>query len=208
MGAVTISSSYGAGGAWIGPAVAERLGFEFYDRAIPVAVAHQLAIAAEEVLEYDEKPPGRMERMLQALANSVIPLGPDPSAEVLNNPRRIREGTEVVLRSIADGAGGVVLGRAAMAVLRGRDDVLCVRLDGPVEARVKLATERFGLDQAAAEAAQRETDGARESYSQMFYGVSQGDVSLYHVILDSTALSSDACVQVIVDSARDRLHLA
>ena len=205
MAAVTISSSYGAAGATIGPAVADQLGFEFYDRAIPVAVAHKLAMAADEVLDYDEKPPKRVDRLLQALANAVIPLGPNPAAELLNNPRRVREGTEEVLRAIADGPGGVVLGRAAMVVLKGRPDVLCVRLDGPVERRVAQATQLLGVDEQTARAAQRETDGARETYSQIFYGVSQSDASLYHLILDSTALPHEACVEMIATAARARL---
>jgi cytidylate kinase len=208
MGVVTISSSYGAGGATIGPTVAQKLGVDFFDRAIPVAVAHELALNAEEVLEYDERPPRRLERMLQALASSVIPLGPDPSTELMDNPRRIREATETLLRSIADGNGAVVLGRAAMVVLGKRPDVLCVRLDGPAEARITSMSELTHIDIEIARQAQRETDGAREAYSQSFYGVSQSDASLYHLILDSTAIDHDACVEIIVTAARARFEAA
>ena len=44
---VTISASYGAGGSWVGPQVAERLGCRFVDRAIPVQVAERLAVPVE-----------------------------------------------------------------------------------------------------------------------------------------------------------------
>jgi hypothetical protein len=35
MGTVTIAATYGSGGSAIGPAVAERLGLPFVERAIP-----------------------------------------------------------------------------------------------------------------------------------------------------------------------------
>ena len=43
---VTISASYGAGGSRIGPALAQRLGVEFLDRAIPTRVADRLGCLA------------------------------------------------------------------------------------------------------------------------------------------------------------------
>ncbi len=51
---VTISASYGAGGSRIGPAVAERLGVEFLDRAIPTRVADRLGCSLDDALAHDE----------------------------------------------------------------------------------------------------------------------------------------------------------
>ena len=48
MGIVTISASYGAGGPEVGPAVAERLGLDFHDRAIPVRVAGRLGVSTDD----------------------------------------------------------------------------------------------------------------------------------------------------------------
>ena len=42
MGTVTIAASFGAGGRVVGPAVAERLGLPFVDRAIPVQLAQEM----------------------------------------------------------------------------------------------------------------------------------------------------------------------
>lgn len=51
---VTISAAYGAGGGFVGPRVAERLGVTFLDRAIPASVAADLAEAPEEVLAVED----------------------------------------------------------------------------------------------------------------------------------------------------------
>ena len=39
---IALSAAYGAGGSIIGPALADRLGVPFLDRAIPLAVADRL----------------------------------------------------------------------------------------------------------------------------------------------------------------------
>lgn len=204
---VTISASYGAAGAHVGPAVARRLGVEFFDRAVPVAVAQRLAVTTEEATAHDERPPGLVDRLLAALANVGGAVGPEAAQEAALTRTGFCEGTEAVLREIADGPGGVVLGRAAMVVLAGRSDVLCVRLDAPVEARVAQAVRLLGVDEQTARAELRATDRARQAYTQVFYGVSQNDASLYHLIVDTTSMPIDAVVGIVVSAARARLSM-
>src|SRR5688500_19330428 len=55
MRVVTISATYGTAGSQIGPAVAERLGVPFVDRAIPGAVAEELGCTLEEALAHDDR---------------------------------------------------------------------------------------------------------------------------------------------------------
>ena len=54
MGVVTFSAAYGAAGAEVAPAVAERLGLPFHDRAIPAQVAGRLGVSVEEAEANDE----------------------------------------------------------------------------------------------------------------------------------------------------------
>lgn len=204
-GAVTISASYGAAGAPVGRAVADRFGLEFFDRAIPMEVARLLSVDAQEALTRDERPPGLVDRLLSALANAATPIGADAGLPVGSARTGYCETTEAVLREIADGPGGVLLGRAAMVVLGGRPDVLCVRLDGPVEARVGQAVLLNGVDEATARTELRDADRAREAYVRLFYGVSQDDPSLYHLSIDSTEIPVETCIELIVAAATPRL---
>ena len=96
-----------------------------------------------------------------------------------------------------------MLGRAGMVVLGGRPGVRCVRLDGPVEARIAQVVAH-GVDEASARQGQREVDSAREAYARVFFNVRQDDPRLYHVILDSTVLSAEACISIIVRAAQER----
>lgn len=201
---VTLSASYGARGDEIGRALAERLGLPFLDRAIPAAAAHQLAQTADVAESLDEPVPSRWERMAMGFANASTPMGPSQlPAEVIETPERFRAENESKLVALADTTGAVILGRAGMAVLGGRPDVLCVRLDGPVEARIAQVVAR-GADEESARKAQREVDKARDSFARVFFNVRQDDPKLYHLILDSTALSVLACLDIIVRAAEDR----
>jgi cytidylate kinase-like protein len=203
---VTISASFGAGGSLVGPAVAERLGIPFVDRAIPAAVADSLAVPLDRALAHDQVLPPAIVRILSKMASAVIPLGVAPMSppEGTDQEDVFRSGTERVLRDIADRTGGVLLGRAAAIVLANRPGALHVRLDGPKPARLERAKAR---DNRPAEEVQRlleETDRARISYVKHFYNCEPHDSRLYHLVLDSTAFPLDVCVDLIVTAANAR----
>ena len=205
-GVVTLSASYGAHGDKVGRAVAERLQLPFVDRAIPTtAAARQLGLPEESL---DEQPPSRWQRIAAGFANLGVPVGPIVlPADIPLTPEQFRSATDAQLQHVADTTGAVVLGRAGMIVFRRRPDVLCVRLDGPVEARIAQVVAQ-GVDQARARQGQREVDSAREAYARVFFNVRQDDPRLYHVILDSTVLSAEACIDIIVRAAQDRFGLS
>ena len=208
-GTITISSSYGSEGALIGREVAQRLGVTFFDRAIPVAVARELSVDTETALEQDWHAPGRVERFLSAMAAVSMPyLGTGVQPNAYSNPDLFRQATESVLHELADGGGGVILGRGSAVVLADRCDVLRVRLDGPVEARILQVCGQRGADEATIRREQKATDDAREAYLHFFYGTSQYEARLYNVTLDRTVLSREACIAIILRAAEDSLGLS
>lgn len=205
---VTISASFGAGGSIVGPKVAQRLGLPFLDRAIPVAAARRLQLPDSVAAALDEHAPSVLERLAGALAHASAPIGPDPIDMVGDDdPDEFRHATEAVLRQVADTTGAVVLGRCAMVVLAGRPDVLSVRLDGPVAARVASVAAREAMDVEEVRRAQHESDRTREAYARVFYRVRQDDPKLYHLMVDTTAIDLDSCVEMVVTAAAARCHL-
>jgi cytidylate kinase-like protein len=204
VGVVTISASYGAGGPEIGPAVAERLGLPFHDRAIPARVAGRLGVSQDDAEANDE-------RVLRGLWRLVASLGamPDPVGGVVPThsepPERVyREHTEKVLHEIADGAGGVVLGRGGAMVLRDRPDALHVRLDGPPEARLRAAVQRYGRPREELRRELEANDTTREAYVRHFYRCDPAAARHYHLVLDGTALPLETLVDLVATAARGR----
>ncbi|HWK29314.1 MAG TPA: cytidylate kinase-like family protein [Solirubrobacter sp.] len=197
---ITISASYGAGGSQIGPAVAQRLGVEFLDRAIPARVAERLQVPLDEALAHDESLGDAIGRFVSSFALLPELAGALVQSGVLAGEDYRRE-TERLLREHAAG-GAVILGRAGALVLADEPGALHVRLGGPRERRVAQAMRLRGLEHDDAEAQRKNSDRAREAYVRHFYGRDAKDPTLYHLVIDSTALPHDAVVEAIVACAR------
>jgi len=204
---VTLSASYGAGGSVIGPAVAERLGLPFLDRAIPVAVADRLAVSLDQAIAHDEQLPPWLGRLIALTARLPTLLGANAPlpAEAFGGTEEYKTHTAAVIRHLADTSGGVILGRGAAIVLRDRPDALHVRLDGPAALRIRQGAHLEQINLQTAAERLRRTDAAREAAFRHFYGRAPADPTLYHLIVDSTALPIDACVSLIVHAAAARL---
>lgn len=167
MASVTISASYGARGERIAQAVAERMGLAFLDRAIPLGIARQLHLSEETAESSDERAPTRWDRFANALSAAwAVTTATGVSPAPIQDADAFRRATESIILRVADTTGAVILGRAGMVVLGGRADVLCVRLDGPLEARIAQAVAD-GADPATASDAQRDVDGARNAYASL-----------------------------------------
>jgi cytidylate kinase len=199
MRGVTISAGYGAGGSVIAPAVAQRLDLPFLDRAISPAVLAQL----------NETEPGpvpersfgdRMLSLLSPLAGGVLGAGTDAAppdhASAADVAAAFREQAEATMRA-AFATGAVVLGRAGSAAFRQQPGILRVRLYGPPDERIAQGARIEGVDEQTARTRLREVDKSQEHYVRRLYAVSIDDPTLFHLQLDSTALSLDGCADLI-----------
>jgi hypothetical protein len=204
MGVVTVSASFGAGGAEIAPAVAAQLGLPFHDRVIPAEVAGRLGVPVAEAEANDETITRGLWRLVSSLGTMPDPVGGVLPTSSLPDERAYRDQTERVLGEIAAGPGGVVLGRAAAMVLRNRPDALHVRLDGPLDRRLAAAVERSGRPVEEVRRTLEAADRSREAYVRHFYRCDPTSVRHYHLVVDSTAFTLDEVVALVVTAARAR----
>ena len=204
MGVVTVSASFGAGGADIAPAVAERLGLPFHDRAIPALVAGRLGVPVAEAEANDETIARGLWRLITSLGSMPDPVGGVLPTSTLPDERAYREQTERVLGEIAAGPGGVVLGRAAALVLAERPDALHVRLDGPRDRRLAAARAQLHMSEQQVRRELDAADTAREAYVRHFYRCDPRAAKHYHLVVDATALRHEVVVDLVVTAARAR----
>src|SRR5690349_22988229 len=97
MGIVTVSAAYGCGGAEVAPAVAERLGLPFHDRAIPAQVAARLGVTVEEAEAQDETVARGLWRLVASLGTMPDPVGGVLPPAGQPDERSYRQQTERVL---------------------------------------------------------------------------------------------------------------
>ena len=198
MTVVAISAAYGARSGQIGPALAQRLGVPFVDRVIAHRVAGRLDVSVDEAVKnWEPRPLSFVERMMSAFlgADTIAPVGPPPDTVT---PEDFRQATErAVLEQAATGEG-VILGRGCVAVLQQAPAVLRVRLTGPRDRRLEQAVKTSGLSESRARDTMDHLDRYHAEYLKQFYGVNIDDPTMYHLMIDATALDNDACVSLMV----------
>jgi cytidylate kinase len=197
---VTVSATYGTGGSVIAPRLAEVLGIPFLDRMISSDLA---PVRSEEGLcegEQEASPTGRFLSYFARAATVGAMVPPDPMFE---DDETIRAKSEALLAAVAGGAPGVVLGRAGAVVLANRPRAFHVRLDAPVDRRLKWVKQFEQLDDDAAKRRQSETDRARTLFVKRLYRVDPADPALYHLLLDPTVLGVDRTVRIISIAAAE-----
>jgi cytidylate kinase len=205
---VAISAAFGAGGSVVGPCLAECLGLPFVNRAIPAAAAAALAIPLEEALSHDDRTSHGIVRVLAKMSRDTSLYGVrllDADADAGGDEKLLKQATKLVLWQVAATTGGMLLGRSSSIVLAEYPNALRVCLDPPLEARIARAMAHNHLDDATARTLQRESDRARDAYARHLYGTEMTDPSHFHLVVDTTAIAIDACVDILDTLARRRL---
>ena len=197
MTLVTVAASYGAGGSRVAPQLALRLGVPFLGRPSDhAASAGEEAEAANEGLGAG--------RLLSRCASVAVAWGTPPGLttdELLPDEPRRRE-LEREVHAFAKPGRGVILGHGAAVLLRSDPRALHVLLDGPAHARATQAMAIEGIDRETAERRLTHTDRFRRAYLEDLYGVDLTAPGVFHLTLDSTAITLADCVEIIAHAAQ------
>jgi cytidylate kinase len=201
---ITVSAAYGAGGSVVAPALAQRLGVPFLQRVTTTTGQITGAGPCHERLVEAEAKITPAHRLLASFTHSM-PVGPTQSPlSTRHQDDDLRCGAEAEIHQMLAAGGGVILGRAAAVVL-GKDRGFHVRLDGPPARRIALGATIEGVSQEQAGAHMRTADTARTAYVRRLYRADPADPSLYHMVIDSTAIPLDAVTDLILAAARAQI---
>ena len=197
---ITVSASYGAGGSVVAPALAGRLGLPFLQR-VTTSEGHLAEPGpCDEQLSAEEVKATPVHRLLAHLTQAM-PAGPTQSPPATHHQdERLRGYGEAGIGRLLAAGGGVILGRAAAVVL-GKDRGFHVRLDGPAERRAAQGAAVEGISEEQARERLRTADKARTAYVRRLYRTDPADASLYHLVIDSTAMPLDTVIELIATAA-------
>jgi CMP/dCMP kinase len=215
MAVITVSRQYGSGGREVAARVCELLGYRYFDKELMSEVAHEVGLSPQEIVDFPED----QHRVNRFLGRVLYPTQSTRQARAWTEDKTGARRQEVVeldarqsismVRSLIDAAAKqgdvVIVGRAGQAVLRDRPGVLHVRIQAPLEERIRRVSQREGLTREAARDLIVERDRAAQDYLHTFYSVAVGDPALYHLVLNTGLWSIEAAAQIVVDALK---HLA
>src|SRR5262245_37469878 len=197
---IAISRQQGSGGSYIGRAVAERLGFRYFDREMLRAVAEYL-----KEHEHDSKDEHRADSWFERLGN-VFSVGTLETGYVPPSPMVLYEGEIVgienrLIREIVDDHVAIIVGRGAAQILRGRPGVVTVFVHAPEPWRVDRVEQVYKTgDRAQAQRMVRQSDQERSRFIRRVADVEWTDARGYDLAINSMTLGFDGAVDLIVRS--------
>lgn len=189
---ITIEREYASGGREIGELTAQLLNIPSYGRELLEMTAKRLGTPSEYLEQMEEN-------VSKSLLFSLSTLNSDPF-ESKESKFQIEESK--VIRELASHGNCVIIGRRASAILRERKDVLRVFIYADKQARKKRAVTLYGEDSRYVDSILKKHDKIRANYFQICSGLKWDDRAEYHMLLDSSKLSTNQCAQIIAAAAR------
>ena len=195
---ITVSRQFGSGGRTIGRAVAEKLGYKCYDTELIDEVARQTGFDPSYIADAGEYAPGKS--MLSYAFSSVVPHG----ASANMNAADYLWSTQCrIISEIAEKGNCVIIGRCADYILKEKKDCLNVFIYADEAYRAERVVKLYGeKEDISIQKRLEDKDARRKVNYKYFTGRSWGDMSNYHICLDSSAIGHDECVEIIAGIAK------
>lgn len=197
---ITISRQCGSGGHTIGKMVAEKLNIPFYDKQLLKIVAERSGLAEEVIEEKGEYNPSSLLYMIATKLSYGYSVG---SKGEMPLPDQINAFQTELIRELAEKESCVIIGRDADYILREHPDCFHVFIHGKLDDRMKRVVTEHGIapDEARHHVQNRDTKRRQHygHYTDRTWGMAEN----YNLCLDSSYLGVEACVQLIIDNAKE-----
>lgn len=185
---ITIGRQHGSNGHDIARRLAEELGIPCYDKEIVDEAAENSPFSKEIFDSYDER---RVATYIMPAPHYVgMHQGFQLNMEIANAQFD-------ALRSLADKGDGIFVGRCADYILRNREGLLRVFIQGGLSSRIRTIMDRKGLNEEAARKLIKEVDKDRASYYRYYTDQIWGEAGNYDLCIDSSRLGVDGTARVI-----------
>lgn len=201
---ITINRELGSGGRTVGLKLAEKLGVQFYDKAVVEAIEEKYNLNVEEI----EKLKGKKQNWWSDLKRVVsigggimgVPYYSVSEGEVTvktTTDEMFRTETQI-LKGIAEEESCVLAGRSGFFVFRDHPNHLSILIQASMESRIKRLMGKQNLSEAEARKTINKVDEMRENYVNRYTGTSRYDARNYDIVLRADGKTEDELVDIIM----------
>ena len=200
---ITINRELGSGGRTVGRKLAEKLGVEFYDKAVIKGLQQEFHLTVEEI----EKLKGRkhgwwadFKRVMSVgpgiTSNYYMPKkGDEP--EMLDTDMVFKTETEI-LKGIAEDESCVIAGRSGFYVFRNHPNHLSILIQASMPFRLERVMRKQNLTEEAARKTIEKVDKMRENYVKEYAKTSRYDTRNYDLVISADGKTEDQIVEQIL----------
>jgi cytidylate kinase len=195
---ICISHATGAGGATVGRAVAERLGFRYVDDEVISEAADWAELDPAFVADAERRKP-----FIARLLGSVTEKGGAPRlssadpARALPTDADLRRLITAAVNAVAREGSVVIVAHAASFAVSGVE-VLRVLVTASPETRVRQVAADHSTDEGKAERFLKAEDAGRADYLRRFYGIEQELPTHFDLVVNTDALTPSEVADVII----------
>lgn len=216
MAAITISRQYGSGGRKVALKVSELLGWPVFDKRLMIDVASEVGLLPADVIDFTEddyKVKNFWDRLLGSSGGSQPTSAASPmqitynpamattfTSEEMDEEGAVLLVNRAIMRAYERG-NVIIVGRGGQVILQDEPDVLHVRVRAPMNVRMRRLAEYERIPAQDTLAIAQRHDKAAIEYMRTYFEVEWNDPNLYHMVINSGKLSTNAIASLIVASA-------
>ena len=198
---ITINRELGSGGRTVGRKLAEKLGVEFYDKALINALQKKYNLTVDEI----ERLKGREQGWWADIKHTFSSSDPDIYVKqegfepVLLEKEDVFRAEVEILKEIASEESCIIAGRSGFYIFREHPNHLNILIQASMPCRVA----RMAKDQNISEMEARETiekvDQMRENYINQNANTSRYDTRNYQLVISMDEINEDQAVELILN---------
>lgn len=199
---ITINRELGSGGRTVGRKLAERLGVEFFDKALIKTMEEKYNLTVEEI----EKLKGRKTYWWEDFAKVMRigepeirhyeeKLGKEPEKLTTDN---VFKAETKILEGIAEEESCVVAGRCGFFVFRNHPNHLSIFIQASMSFRLERLMRKRNMTEDEARKTIAQVDKMRENYVKKFTDTSRYDTRNYDLVIKADGKTEDEIVDIIM----------
>ena len=196
---ITINRELGSGGRTVGRKLAEKLGVEYFDKAVINALQERYNLSAEEIERLKGQETGWWAEFKRKMTFSESEY--ELNQTNIETEDVFRAETQV-LKALAKDQSCVIAGRTACYIFREHPNHLSIFIQASMPCRMARVAREQNMSKEEARLTIEKVDKMREKYVQEFTGTSRYDTRNYQLVINMDELTEDDAVDLIMTYIR------
>ena len=196
---ITINRELGSGGRTVGRKLAEKLGVEYFDKAVINALQERYNLSVEQIEHLKGQETGWWEELKRKMTFSESEY--ELNQTNIETEDVFRAETRI-LKALAKDQSCVIAGRTAFYMFREHPNHLSILIQASMLNRMERVAREQNMTKEQARLVIDKVDKMRENYVKEFTGTSRYDARNYHLVINMDDISEDAAVELILTYIR------